>query len=300
MNELPTFIEPFAGSNNIILMVKDLGFENPWVAFDIEPPTETMVDDVPVIQRDTILDYPKGYKVAITNPPYLAKNSATQRKMLYNGHPYDDLYQKALHIMLENNEYVAAIIPETFIKQKLFHNRLLSIISLTCRMFDDTEHPVCLALFVPEKEKNSNNFSVWQNNSYIGEYKKLEEHVLSPTEKFPWVFNDPNGLIGLKAADGNKRADIAFILGEEIMSTSIKVSSRHNTRISLKGVDLTKDEIDNLIQLANIILKERRNTTKDVFMTAHRGLREDGKYRRRLDFSQARDILNLAYSKIKK
>ena len=29
-------------------------------------------------------------------------------------------------------------------------------------------------------------------------------------------------------------------------------------------------------------------------MTAFKGLRKDGRYRRRLDFSQAREILNLA------
>ena len=103
-------------------------------------------------------------------------------------------------------------------------------------------------------------------------------------------------MIGLKGADGAKTEDIAFILGETIPSEAVKPSSRHNTRIS--SPDLTKAEAENIINIANKLLKARRKITKDVFMTAHRGLREDGKYRRRLDFSQARDILDLACMEI--
>ena len=67
------------------------------------------------MQCDTILNYPVGYDVAITNPPYLAKNSATRRKLKYSYPEYEDLYQKCLEVMLEKTQFVAAIIPESFI-----------------------------------------------------------------------------------------------------------------------------------------------------------------------------------------
>lgn len=296
---LPELVEPFAGSNNIVWMLRELGFKNAWKSFDISPPEENSVDDVPVEQRDTLLSFPTGFKVSVTNPPYLAKNSASNLNLPYAGGEYEDLYQKALSVMLENLDYVAAIIPETFVKQGLFHQRLQAVVSLNCQMFEDTSHPVCLALFVPEAEKKTkNDFEIWRGNQYISTYKTLESHLKVSNVKYPWRFNDPEGLIGLHGADSAKGADIAFITGDTIPSSSIKHSSRHNTRISLPG--LSEEDANKLIHAANKLLKARREATKDVFMTAHRGLREDGKYRRRLDFSQARELLDLAYSQLLK
>lgn len=295
---LPTLIEPFAGSNNIVWMIRELDFDNPWAAYDIQPPDENSAEDVEVQIRDTINDFPAGYKVAITNPPYLAKNSAANRGLVYGGGEYEDLYQKALAVMLKNVDYVAAIIPETFIKQNLFHDRLHAVISLNCEMFEDTAHPVCLALFVPVADKTEkDNFEIWRGDQAVGSYKKLESFLKTPTQQMDWKFNDPLGTVGLKAADSAKAADIEFVMGSTIPSSSIKHSSRHNTRISL--LDITDTEVESLIKIANKLLKARRKATKDVFMTAHRGLRIDGQYRRRLDFSQARDLLDLAYTQMK-
>ena len=296
---LPELIEPFAGSNNIVWMIRELGFKNTWKSFDISPPEENAADDVAVVKQDTLVSFPDGFKVAITNPPYLAKNSASNLNLPYAGGEYEDLYQKALSVMLDNLDYVAAIIPETFVKQGLFHNRLQAVVSLNCQMFEDTSHPVCLALFVPEGDKELKiDFDIWRGNQYIGTYKTLESHLNVSSVRYPWRFNDPEGLIGLHGADSAKGADLAFIAGSTIPSSAIKHSSRHNTRISLPG--LTELDADKLIRSANKLLKSRREATKDVFMTAHRGLREDGKYRRRLDFAQARELLDLAYSQLNK
>ena len=35
---LPELIEPFAGSNNIVWMIRELGFKNTWKSVDISPP----------------------------------------------------------------------------------------------------------------------------------------------------------------------------------------------------------------------------------------------------------------------
>ena len=39
-------------------------------------------------------------------------------------------------------------------------------------------------------------------------------------------------------------------------------------------------------------LKKLRRETEDVFMTSFKGLRSDGKYRRRLDFKLAKDLIS--------
>ena len=290
-------IEPFAGSNNIVKMVRDVGILNSWQSFDIDPPQKNAANDVPVQKLDTISNFPKNYKIAITNPPYLAKNSPAAKKS-YAGGEYDDLYKKCIHVMLENVDYVAAIIPETFIRQGCFRDRLWAVVSLTCKMFDDTEHPVCLALFVPRSEKTDEDFQVWKNDVLLGRISELQQFLDVPTINKKWKFNVPDGKIGIKCADGKKQASIKFVPGIEIPSDEIKHSSRHNTRISIEG--FTDEEISLVIQKANIILNLRRTKTSDVFMTAHRGLRDDGQYRRRLDFAQAREILNLAAQDLEK
>lgn len=107
---------------------------------------------------------------------------------------------------------------------------------------------------------------------------------------FNLVFNDKHGDVGLHGVDSGREADIRFVRGndDDISPDSIKVSSRSITRISRSdGLMIT----DNQIQEANRILNEWRMRTNDVFMTAFKGVRKDGKYRRRLDYNNASRIL---------
>ena len=295
-------LEPFAGANNIVSLYRelDLEFDNSWKCFDIVPRDQDEPDasGFKVEKRDTLKNYPRGFSVAITNPPYLAKNSASARGLSYQGGTYDDVYKYALHVMLQHTQYVAAIIPESFITQNLFHDRLSAVISLTCRMFEDTEVPVCLALFVPSESKSStSDFEIWAENRRLGTYERLKTKLNKFTgPKQPWKFNDPDGAIGLRAIDNQLSASIRFVKGQEIESSRISVSSRSLTRISLSG--LSTRDAGRLVVAAQKLLEDRRKSTKDVFMTAFKGLRKDGKYRRRLDFAQARDILDTAYAQL--
>lgn len=292
-NEL-VLLEPFAGANNIVGMIQDLSYANTWSCFDLEPVNDdSNASGVQVRQRDTLANYPTGFDVAITNPPYLAKNSATRRGMPFPASKHDDLYKVALDVMLANTPYVAAIIPESFLTQKLFHNRLQNVISLTCKMFDDTEVPVCLALFVPESVKSDkDDFFVYAENRFLGSYKQLQAHLtLFEGDGLAWKFNDPQGGVGLHAVDGQKGPSIRFVIGNSIDSGDIKETSRSITRI---GCNLTATELEPVIAEANRLLAVRRDLTKDTFMTSFKGLRHDGRYRRRLDFAQARELLNLA------
>ncbi|CFW93085.1 Type I restriction-modification system methyltransferase subunit [endosymbiont DhMRE of Dentiscutata heterogama] len=271
-------LEPFAGANNLIKMLQDEGYNFEFDAYDINPSSPE------VEKKDTIKDFPQGYQLIITNPPYLAKNSAHRKKIDFPNTKYDDLYKLCLEIMLENCDYVGAIIPASFINAELFQERLHSYTLLSSQMFTDTENPVCLALFCPQK---SNSVYLYENDKYVGELhslkKQVEEILANNHSSIEISFNHKQGNLGLRAIDGTRFPSIAFIEAQLVPSRKIKVSSRHLTRIHIP------QEVN--LNLLNEKLKKLREITNDFFLTPFRGLRKDGKFRRRLDFQLARKII---------
>lgn len=295
LNQIPeavkatTILEPFAGSNNIPAMLSALQvFNSSWACFDLEPPKTNNLKQYPVVQRDTIVDFPTGYSIAITNPPYLGKTSASTKKLPFPDTAYDDIYKLCLERLLDNVSYVAAIIPETFIISGQFTERLTTVVSLTCKMFDDTKCPVCLALFNPEETED---FEIFRMNERLGTCKTLSQFIPKPLLRHSWKINDPVGSIGIKCVDSNDGPTIHFCLGEAIDSNKIKISSRSETRVSglYKDIDLQV-----FLDTCNKILAEYRDATEDVFMAPFKNLRKDGKYRRRLDFATAKLIMSRA------
>ena len=291
VDKTKTFLEPFAGANNILKLIKESGYDLQWDCYDIDPPKENSYPSVTVQQQDTLENFPKGYETCITNCPYLGKSSARRRHIDYPWEE-DDLYKVSLNRMLDNCQYVAAIIPESFITAEIHRDRLWGVISLTCKMFSDTDCPVCLAMFVP---KSDNKTKVYSNETYLGTMEELSNISLTGNTSYhTWVFNDKNGNIGVKTVDNQKGPDCKFFYGENIEPDLIKISSRAFSRIS--GLPETVDR-DKFIEICNQILTKYREETKDVLMTSFKGLRSDGKYRRRLDFRTVRCILNQALEK---
>lgn len=296
------FLEPFAGSNNIVKMIEDINLKQPksWSCYDIEPSLDNKTPEFNVIQRDTLKDFPENHNVAITNPPYLAKNSATRRGLDFPETIYDDIYKESLLQMLNNLDYIAAIIPESYINSGLFEERLDKVISLNVKMFEDTECPVCLALFVPEEVEKT---EIYRMDLLLGTSSELKQELSiiqggnKEISKL-WTFNDPEGEIGVQLVDDTNTSSIEFFLGELIDSSKIKPTSRAFTRIS--GVKFkNEDERIEFISIANELLISYRNKTQDVFMTSFKGLRKDGKYRRRLDFKTVRSLLTKSYEVLK-
>ena len=280
-------LEPYAGANGLIAMLREVGLAKRYSSFDIAPAEAT------VVLRDVIKDFPKDYKVCVTNPPYLAKNSATRSQTpIPPLEGYDNLWKLATVRCLENCDYVAAIIPESFITSGLFTDRLESVISLNFKMFEDTDQPVCLALWGPEK---SSSYLIYKGDKSLGTNLSLEKKVnklLPKVEPIKTSFNDVAGKIGLKAIDNTLSPSIQFIPSNEIATKEIKVSSRHRTRIAIDS----KIPADKIIARANLLLNEYRVITSDVFLTSFRGIREDGSFRRRLDWASAKRILEVAIS----
>ncbi len=297
------FVEPFAGSNSIIKMVIETFPEittEVWSAFDVHPEAQesNLVPAVPLAKRDTLQDFPTGFDVCITNPPYLAKNSATRRGSQVEFENYQDLFEISLDRMLSRVPYIAAIIPESFITRGLFQDRLEFVISLNLEMFDDTEFPVCLAVFSKE---TSTDFEIWRGDVRLGTQQELEanvEQLLHQVQPRVFQFNNPGGVLGLTAIDNTTSATIRFRPGDEIEPHKIKGTSRSATRISSPILDSHPHKMEEIIRRSNEILNDYREATQDVFLTSFKGLREDGKYRRRLDWQTASRILGTAIAEV--
>ena len=269
-------LEPFAGSNSLIDMLADMGLCKHSSSFDIAPASAG------VMMRDTLKDFPKGYDVCVTNPPWLAKNSATARGLPYPECGYDDLYKHALGKCLDHCPYVAALIPESFITANLFQDRLRAFVSLTSKMFNETAHPVGLALFVPDPVCD---VDIWSGPDWIGPLSMIKKLRPEPLKGGVEVqFNHPDGNVGLIALDNTKEASIRFCDVGELSDYKVKTTGRHITKLMVDGRIRIKDW--------NKIIDAFREMTRDVLMTCYKGIRKDGKYRRRCDWSLARGIIH--------
>lgn len=267
-------LEPFAGCGSLLDHLQAMKLCNEYRAYDIAPA------GAGITTRDTLTNFPKGFDVCITNPPWLARNSATLRGIPFPDSPFDDLYKVSLAQCLSNCNYVAALVPESFIRSGLLRERLSCFISLTEKIFHDTDFPVGLAMFTPFTNKN---IPIYSANQLIGNLVEIEEQKPKIDPAYPIKFNDKNGNLGLIAVDNSRYASIRFCDPRELANYEIGNSSRYITRLSVAG--------SICVEKLNQRLEQFRNDTCDVLMTPYRGLRKDGKYRRRLDWGLARGII---------
>ncbi|MCQ2776587.1 MAG: hypothetical protein MJ217_02565 [Bacilli bacterium] len=157
----------------------------------------------------------------ITNPPYIAKQSASRKKLnlskYFEKSRYDDVYLIALDKMLLAQEFVVAIIPESFINSNyLQKGRLNSITVLEENPFLDTENPVCVVCF-DGKVKPFSKIKIYKNDTFVNTLEEIEKLRPRPCKTNKIIFNDKSGWLGLRAIDGTdgiKR--ISFDLKENI------------------------------------------------------------------------------------
>lgn len=271
-------LEPFAGSNQLVRFLGEMDLCRTSRSFDIQPAAPH------VRRRDTLRSFPTGYRVCVTNPPWLARNSAAFRGLPFPDCRYDDLYKLCLEKCLANCRWVAALVPESFIRTGLFRARLRHFVSLTSRMFFDTGHPVGLALFEPDWHADA---VVWSGHRRIGALSGIEKLRPRPRPDGPPIrFNDPAGNVGLIALDNTQTASIRFCDVRELAHYRVKTTGRHITKITVDG----PIRLDSW----NTYLCDFREKTHDVLMTCYKGIRKDGRYRRRLDWQLARGIVHHA------
>ena len=273
-------LEPFAGANNIIKTLRKTGLCRDSDSYDLNPAASD------VKMRDAIKRFPKGYDVCVTNPPWLARNSATRRGIPFCNSRHDDLYKHCLELCLKNCKHVATLLPASYLQSRLFQERLQKYILLHDFIFTDTQNPVCLALF---GDSHASDICIYHDDKYIGKLADASGELPHQKKDRNVRFNDPQGALGFISFDNVTEPSIRFCHAEEVQDYPIKVSSRFITRISGNFGNVRR-----LSRKLNKVITEFRETTNDLLLTPFKGMRKDGKYRRRMDFALAKRFINAA------
>ena len=274
-----TILEPFAGAGHLFSYIN-----REWKGYDLEP------NHPEVEQRDTLKEFPTGYRVCITNPPYLAKTVVSRKKLPVNL-THEDLYLDALQQCLDHCDYVAAIIPSTFWNQKLFKDRLYAWDKFDMKLFSDTDAPVGVAYFVPKKVNKTRTFV---NGKEI--HLTLEN---TPTKtNFSMVFN-PKGLAPIlcNGIDTNDKDNIHLrILSDNDIPSLVndKGECKSTNRNHFPIASTTIKEQD--LPAINALIQAWRDETKDFFLTSFKSPMASGKYRKRISFLELRWLLNKFYT----
>ena len=150
-------IEPFVGEGDLLSLFPN----HQWELYDIEDKGFNIV-------QDTLLNPPNYLnKWVITNPPYLAKNKATD-KTIFNKYKVDDLY-KATLISILNCEGGILIIPTNFLTdertgpvrtQFLNQFQILEMNIFTQPIFTTTTYSVCSFAFQKKSNIAKQNFNI--------------------------------------------------------------------------------------------------------------------------------------------
>jgi hypothetical protein len=288
--------DPFAGNGDLLKAADSIGF-NHVIGMDIDASLKWQINDglknIPRIENSII----------ITNPPYLALNSAKRKGIFQHAAQYfeacshEDLYMLAIEKCMQHNKFGVMIVPETFVNSTFAKNRLHSVTIIEESMFCDTEIPVCVICF-DDTKKSYDEIMVFKNDGYINTLGQLERMRKTPTKRIDIRFNSSKGQIALRAIDSTRmEKPIKFMPAGEIDYdvSSIKNSSRAITTIEM-AVSMTA--IGKIIEHSNRILCDFRAATQDVLLSPFKGNNKNGKRRRRLDYLTARAILEEAHDNV--
>lgn len=288
-------VDPFAGNGDLFFVANELGVATK--GFDIDSVLGWELNDslsgVPKIDNGLVL----------TNPPYLAKNSAKRQGLdnykYFKDDIFQDLYQIAIQKVLESYDVSVFIIPETFFTTTFFKEHLYSITILEDNPFDDTDFPVCVCCFkksygFPQRV----DYKIYKGDKFLFTSEDLVLLLGNFTSKVRTTieFNTKQGNLGLRGVDGVGIKDrMKFCFPEDLNYDldSIKVSSRAITVIDV-DYKIDKKFIDTL----NNYLEGYRTHTDDVFLSPFKGNNKVGNRRRRIDFKLARQLINKTIEKL--
>jgi hypothetical protein len=291
-----SILDPFAGQGDLLSKTKEEWPNILTFGYDIDKELNWETND-------SLINIPNLHNsLILTNPPYLAKNSAKRRRLntyeYFENTIFQDLYQIALVRCLESSQHVVAIVPETFLSFVIFRSDFFvkcldSLTIIEHNLFENTDCPVCVVCL----KKNGGRRQIYKNEQYVGELSSLIDIrntiIKNTNTDKKIIFNDVNGNIALRAVDGQNSEDkICFLKPSELNYdlSNIKQSSRAITVINIYNVK----KINSIIETSNSILNEFRDSCRDLLLTPFKGNNKNGVRRRRLDFNLARAILNTA------
>ena len=243
--------------------------------------------------------------IIITNPPYISNYSARRKRIneslekYFKQTKYDDVYLLALDRMLATQDYVVAIIPETFINSPYRQKARLKLITiLEENPFNDTDTPVVVACF-DDQEKKYEKIAIYKDSDYICTLKDVEDTRIRPSNTVKMKFNELKGWLAVRCVDTTNPNDmLRFAFKSDIdydWDKGIKVSSR---LLTLIDIDVPVEKRAELIDRCNQILNGIRAKSHDIILSPFKGNMKNGVRRRRLDFLTCRAIVEKAYAAI--
>ena len=290
LSHSPRVLDPFAGDGHLLAKCADV-FNCEINGLDIHHEKWAVNDSLRAIPA-------ADDQMIVTNPPYLAKYSASRKGVgaavaEYFAHTDDeDLYQIALRRCLSAARFVVAIIPETFFNSAFPKHALVAVSVLEKNPFEDTDVPVCVACFDTQQRDGATAARIYKADVFCATLGDIHRQRLPVARDARIQFNVADGQIALRAVDGTDPAvRIAFIPAADFhyARDKIKVSSRLLTYIALKNVP--PEALPDMITRANLALETLRTTTHDLILSPFKGNNKAGVRRRRLDYALARGLL---------
>jgi len=259
-----TILEPFAGSNNIPKMLSEYS----WVSYDIMP------EDSNIIKQDTLKNFPKGFKVCITNPPYLDIRTARDKNIKYDSE-FSDLYLDSLDKMLKNCEIVAAIIPATFYNKKAFKDRLWMWDKIDKEVFSDTGMSIGVAYF---SNKKIDKTELYLNGNRVSNNSNFSDNKTT--------FNTKDANLSACLIDNTQYKNISVSnLDNFNFKKYLKPLSRYY--VAFKDERISEEDIEDL----NEFISNWRTQTNDFWLTPFKSTLPNGSYRKRLGFKQLSGLI---------
>lgn len=295
-----TLVEPFVGDGDLLQLFPDCT----WELYDIEDKGYNII-------QDTLLTPPnyKG-KWVITNPPYLARNKATD-KLLFDKYKLDDLYKISMKTMLEAEGGIL-IIPTNFFtdersgeirKQFLSIFTILQLNIFTCPVFETTTYSVCSFAFkrkenteqtIPVKiQPEMYDITITLQNIYdyrlAGEFYHTLESIPIYFGRLMETPNPKEYITHIKLYAIDTRADPIRVEYDEELFYG-KNTDRTYATLTCK-YPLTREQELILIEEFNSRLAAFRNKYKNLSMTNYRDYN-----RKRIGFTFAYQLMSLIYS----
>lgn len=263
-------------------------------------------------KRDTLLS-PPDYrnKWIITNPPYLAKNKAKEKKYFLNN-DYDDLYKVALSTMLQAEGGIL-VIPINFFsdsRSNKIRNAFLSRFKIERinyfeeQVFEKTAYNVCSFAF--RKYLNNGNqripFIIYNNKDETKENEmilKKEYNYRFGGEFFDELAKVKNVFSRITESNNKKPTKINIVCIDKkneplhfYYSESPyygKDSDRNIATLSC-NYDLEDNLQKEIIKTANSIIQKARKDYNNIILTNFRD-----RNRKRISFQEAYQIASLAF-----
>lgn len=297
-------IEPFVGGEDLVQLFPN----HIWETYDIDPSTNAQY------YQDTLITPPnyKG-KWVITNPPFLAKNKASN-KIIFDTYGVDDLY-KAFLLSILDCEGGIVIVPTNFLSDERtadvrtkFFNRfeILELNIFTVPVFKTTTYSVCSFAFKRAQLENKRTTKcniIPANNSYNIELYECHNYrlggdIVSQIENYKNYFGRLTA-----TTPSNKFITNIKLYGLDTRTERIHVSfedpyiGKNTDRIYATFVcdmEISEDQQKKMVDLFNKKFEEFRSNTCDLALTNYRDYN-----RKRVGFEFAYKFLSMIYDETK-